>query len=58
MDCDSAYGVILLLLSKQKILFMSPSSMLYLGSSLAYAVPMGNLQDTRRQAQERQERLE
>lgn len=46
------------MLSKQKILFMSFSGMLCLGSPLAEVAPTDNLQDTRRQAQERQERLE
>lgn len=50
--------VVLLLLNKQTILFLSLSGILCLGSSLAEAAPTDNLQDTRRQAQERQERLE
>ena len=44
--------------NQNKILFFSLSGMLCLGSSLAGAAPTDNLQDTRRQAQERQERLE
>lgn len=46
--------VVLLLLNKQTILFLSLSGILCLGSSLAEAAPTDNLQDTRRQAQERQ----
>ena len=46
------------MLNKQKILFLSFSGVLCLGSSLAGAAPTDNLQETRRQAQERQERLE
>ncbi|MBR1694736.1 MAG: hypothetical protein IJ709_04970 [Selenomonas sp.] len=49
---------ILLLLNKQKILFLSFSGVLCLGSSLAGAAQTDNLQETCRQAQERQERLE
>lgn len=52
------YEVVLLLLNKQKILFIILGSMIFLWSSLAEASPIDNLQDTRRQAQERQERLE
>lgn len=44
--------------NQNKILFFSLSGMLCLGSSLVEAVPTDNLQDTRRQAQERQEWLE
>lgn len=46
------------MLSKKYRLFLSLSGMLCLGSSLAGAAPTDNLQDSRRQAQERQERLE
>lgn len=46
------------MLNKQKILFLGFSGVLCLGSSLAGAAPTDNLQDSHRQAQERQERLE